>query len=553
MSDDGSSARTLVDEYWEGLLQQEPLLATEVGDERFDDRLADPGPDGVAARRAFQAKALADLDAIDRTEVEPVVAGALDIMEAAARRDLANIDAHFERLEAVSQMLGPGQLIGHLGSLQRADTPERVDRYVTRLRALPAYLDAYVEVMREGMDAGQVAPRVVVERTVDMIERLAAAGVEGSPALQPVPEGETDGRERVVEAIREAVLPAHQRYLDALREYLPRATDTIGLLALPGGEAIYAAQILGWTSLTLDPDEVHRIGLDELTAIDQERQEIASALGFASAKDAMADLNASGRNQASGRQELVRLAEEQVRRGWEAAPDMFDRLPSANCDVRAVEEFREAATPSAFYQPPSADASRAGVYYINTSELPGRPLHALASITYHEANPGHHFQIMLEQEIPDRPALRSFGGILAGSAFIEGWGLYSERLADEMGLYLDEYERLGMLDAQAWRACRLIVDTGIHALGWDRRRAVDQMLQGAGVSQVNAEVEVDRYITMPGQALAYKIGQREIEGWRRAASEREGSSFDLKAFHDRLLAHGSLPLPALRRSMANGS
>jgi uncharacterized protein (DUF885 family) len=551
MSANGSAARTLVDEYWEGLLQHEPLMATEVGDERFDDRLADPGPEGIAARRDFQAKALADLDAIDRAEIEPVVAGALDIMEAAARRDLANIDAHFERLEAVSQMLGPGQLIGHLGSLQRADTPERVDRYVTRLRALPAYLDAYTAIMQEGVDAGQVAPRVVVERTVDMVERLVAAGVDGSPALQPVANGNSEGRDRVVDAIREAVLPAHQRYLDALREYLPRATETIGLLELPGGDAIYGAQILGWTSLALDPEEVHRIGLDELAAIDEERGQIASALGFASAKDAMADLNGSGRNEASSREELVRLAEDQVRRGWEAAPSMFGRLPSANCDVRAVEEFREAATPMAFYQPPSADGSRAGVYYINTSELPGRPLHALASVTYHEANPGHHFQIMLEQEIPDRPALRSFGGILAGSSFIEGWGLYSERLADEMGLYLDEYERLGMLDAQAWRACRLIVDTGIHAMGWDRQRAVDQMLHGAGVSRVNAEVEVDRYITMPGQALAYKIGQREIEGWRRAASEREGSAFDLKAFHDRLLAQGSLPLPALRRQMGD--
>jgi uncharacterized protein (DUF885 family) len=549
MSDNGSAARRLVDDYWEGLLEHEPLLGTEVGDERFDDKLADPSPDGIGARRAFQAKALADLEGIDRAAVEPVVAGTLDIMEAAARRDLANIDAHFERLEAVSQMMGPGQLVGHLGSLQRADTPERADRYATRLRGIPAYLDAIGDIMRAGVAAGQVAPRVVVERTVDMIERLLAAGVDGSPALRPVPEADADGRDRVAEAIREAVLPAHQRYLDSLLAYLPHATETIGLSALPDGDAMYAAQILGWTSLPLDPNQVHRIGVEELAGIDQERQEIASGLGFGTAVDAIADLDASGRNHATTRQDMVRQAEDQVRRGWDAAPSMFGRIPTANCDVRPVEEFREAATPMAFYQPPSGDGSRAGVYYINTSELSGRPLHALASVTYHEANPGHHFQIAIEQEIPDRPALRRFGGILAGSSFIEGWGLYSERLADEMGLYVDDYERLGMLEAQAWRACRLIVDSGIHALGWDRERAVDQMLQGAGVSKVNAEVEVDRYITMPGQALAYKIGQREIEGWRREAAARDGSAFDLRAFHDGLLGQGSLPLPALRREM----
>jgi uncharacterized protein (DUF885 family) len=189
------------------------------------------------------------------------------------------------------------------------------------------------------------------------------------------------------------------------------------------------------------------------------------------------------------------------------------------------------------------------VYYINTSDLAERPLNHVAAVTFHEANPGHHFQITIEQEIPDRPALRRFGGILAGSAFIEGWGLYSERLADEMGLYEDDYERLGMLAAQGMRAARLVVDSGLHALGWERERSVAVMVE-AGVASVDAEIETDRYITIPGQALAYKIGQREIEQWRAAAAEREGSAFDIKAFHDRLLGFGALPLPSLRREMA---
>ena len=316
-------ARRLVDDYWEELLQHEPLLATHVGDERYDDRLADPTPEGVASRRAFQARALAELERIDRGTVEPVVRGTLDIMEAAATRDLGSIDAHFERLEAVSQMTGPAQLVGHLGSLQRADTPERVERYVTRLHAVPEYLDAFAGIMRDGIQAGQVAPRVVVERTIDMVERIIAAGVDGSPALQPVPESDSDARERVAAAIRGAVLPAHQRHLDALRDYLPRATETIGLSALPDGEAMYAAQILGWTSLSLDPNEVHRIGIEELEGIDQERQEIASRLGFATSAEVIEDLDASGRNHAKSREEMVRLAEDQVRRGWDATPKAY--------------------------------------------------------------------------------------------------------------------------------------------------------------------------------------------------------------------------------------
>ena len=239
---------------------------------------------------------------------------------------------------------------------------------------------------------------------------------------------------------------------------------------------------------------------------------------------------------------------EQVERSWEAAPTFFGRMPSDICDVRAVEPFREKDMPFAFYNPPSHDGSRPGVYWVNAYDLQHRPLHHLATTTYHEANPGHHFQIAIEQEMGDRPPLRRFGGYLAGAAFCEGWGLYSERLADEMGLFEDETERLGMLDAQGMRAARLVVDTGIHAFGWTRERAI-ALLEEAGVPTVDAVIEVDRYITMPGQALAYKIGQFEIERQRAEAERREGPDFSLKGFHDRLLALGTLPLPALQREL----
>jgi uncharacterized protein (DUF885 family) len=352
--------------------------------------------------------------------------------------------------------------------------------------------------------------------------------------------------------LRDQVWPAYRRYLDVLREYRPAARDTIGLVALPGGDAIYAAQVEGYTSLPLDPNEVHRTGQEELARVLEGRLASARTLGYEDVETAVAEYTASGRDTAKSREEMVEVVRGQVERSWEAAPRYFGRLPNANCDVRPVEEFREQDMPGAFYVSPSADGSRAGVYYVNTGSLDERPLHQTATTSFHEANPGHHFQISIEQEFDERPRLRRFGGFLIGAAFTEGWGLYSELLADEMGLFLDEYERIGMFEAQGLRACRLIVDTGIHALGWDRERAVRQM-QEAGTTRLDAEIEVDRYIADPGQALAYMIGRLEIQRWRAEAAERAGASFSMQRFHDRVLALGSLPLKALDRELRNGS
>lgn len=549
MTDAVDRGRALVDAYWEGLLENDPLLGTLVGDERFDERLPDPGEEGRARRETLHRRALQDVDRIDRSAVRDVgVRTALDMLEAIAGRDLAEIEHRLDRLQVVSHLWGPGQLLGELGSLQRADTPERLDRYLGRLSATPAFFEAVAEVARDGVRAGVTAPSVVVERAVAQVERLLATPAETSPAVMPVPESDPAGRERVAGVLRETVMPALEGFLATLREYLPHATKTIGLFALTGGDAMYAAEILSWTTLALEAGRVHELGMEDLARIQAERQRCAERLGFAGPAAALAQLSANGRNTIASREELVRLAEDQVRRGWEAAPGFFGRLPMRGCEVRLVEEFREADMPFAFYQPPSEDGSRPGIYYVNGYELADRPLHHLPTTTYHEANPGHHFQIAIEQEMADRPNLKRFGGLLAGAAFAEGWGLYSERLADEMGLLLDDVERLGMLDAQAHRAARLIVDTGIHAFGWSRARAVAE-LEEAAVPHVDAEIETDRYITLPGQALAYKIGQFEIERLRAEAAGREGAAFSLPAFHDRLLALGSLPLRALRREL----
>jgi uncharacterized protein (DUF885 family) len=538
----------LVHRYWEGLLELEPLIGTMVGDERFDDRLSDPSETGRERRRSFHQGALDELATIDRTGLDVTIRTTLDVMESIAHRDVAEITHRFDRLQAVSHLWGPGQLLAELGSMQRADTPERLDRYLARLSAVPAYLASIDEVVRDAVASGTLAPKVVAERAVGQVERLLAIDPTESPALGALEEGDTDGRDRVVAAVRDVVNPAYERYLEELRSYLPHATDTIGLSALPDGDAMYATQILAWTTLPLDAQEIHDIGVERLDSIQEERRQIAESLGFPSAAEAVAAHTAAGLNTAASRDDLLRVAREQVQRGWDAAPAFFGRMPSDNCDVRLVEEFREADMPFAFYQPPTADGSRAGVYYVNAYDLPTRPLHHLASTSFHEANPGHHFQLTIEQQIPDRPALRSFGGMLAGSAFVEGWGLYSERLADEMGLFVDGYERLGMLDAQAHRAARLVTDTGIHALDWSRQDSI-RALEEAGVPPTDAAIEIDRYIAMPAQALSYMVGMIEVERARESAAAKDGEEFSLKDFHDRILALGSLPLPSLLREL----
>jgi uncharacterized protein (DUF885 family) len=542
------TAASLATRFWDRLLELEPLIGTYVGDERFDDRLPDPSEDGLEERRVFFEGALAELAEIDRTSLGADLRTTLDVLEAGSRRALADIEYRIDRLQAVTHLFGAGNLLATLASVQRADTPERSERYVGRLRAVPGWLDALGAVAMDGAREGMASPRLVVDRSIAQVERLLAMSPEDSPGMVPVGGGPNGARDRVAEVLREEVWPGYGRYLDMLRSYRSSATKTIGMSFLPDGEAMYAAQIEGFTTLSLAPKDVHETGLAELEKIQAERRAIAERLGHRDVAAALAEFVASGEDRASTREQMLRLVEQQVVRSWEAAPRYFGRLPRANCEVKPVEEFREDDMPGAFYNPPTADGSRPGIYYVNTGHLDERPLHQTATTSFHEANPGHHFQISIEMEFADRLPLRRFGGFLVGDAMVEGWGLYSERLADEMGLFLNDYERLGMLEAQGFRAGRLIVDTGIHALGWDRERAVQQMME-TGSTRADSEIEVDRYISWPGQACAYMIGRLEIDRWRAELSKRDGDAFSLQDFHDRVLALGSLGLSTLAREL----
>ena len=533
----------LADNAWEGILAQEPLMGTFVGDERYDDRLADPSEAGRAADEALARSNLDALAAIDRDDLDENRQITADILEAICRRSLARTEHRLDLLDVANHMNGAVALLGQIATLQRADTPERVDRLEARLHAFPAYFAASVDLLHEGVAKGVTAPRVVADRTVGQLDRLLELAPEDSPVVASV---DGEARDRLAAAVAESVLPSLATFREAMDTYLPATTETIGISALPDGDGMYAAEILGWTSLPLDPREVHERGVERLAAINEERMALAAELGYPDPATAIAAHTASGANTATTPEQLVGLAEDQVQRSWDAAPAYFGRLPSANCEVRRVEEFREADEPMAFYYPPTDDGSRAGIYYINCYDLPDRALHHVASVTYHEANPGHHFQLALQQEMPERPPLRRFGSTLAGAAFAEGWGLYSERLADEMGLYLDGWERLGMLENQGLRAARLVTDSGIHALGWSREAAVTT-LRESGQTQTDSVIEVDRYIGMPGQALCYMTGMFEIQRARVEESARLGAGFSLQDFHDRVLALGEVPLPSFRR------
>ncbi len=546
----GSPVEDLADEFWESILELNPTLASFYGDDRYAHRLEDPGPDGRARARALAERTADAARAIDVDGLPTEERITRDMLLVVSELTLEEDDQHLQELRVVDQMNGPQQLLPQMTQFQAADTPERFEAYVERLHAYPAFMAANAALLVDGMHTGLTAPRIVTERTIAQMERMAEIPVEAALIPSMVKVASDADRERIRDIVRDVVLPADRRFLDVLRgEYRYASREEPGIWSAPNGDQIYRTAIRSWTTLDLDPEDVHQMGLDELDRIEAERREIARGAGFGDDTAAFRRaLDSAPGNTPASKAELVDRATEDIDRAMALAPAYFGVLPMAPCDVRSVEEYKERDAPFAYYYPPSPDGSRAGIYYANGYDLPSRKYSKLASTTYHEGAPGHHFQITLEMENPNLNRFRRLGARMVGGAYVEGWGLYSERLADEMGLYRDEGERFGMLDGQAWRAARLVVDTGLHALRWERQRSVD-FLQGAGLSETDAIIETDRYICWPGQALTYKVGQREIERLRGEISARDGSRFDLKAFHDAVLGHGSLPLATLAREL----
>jgi len=459
-------------------------------------------------------------------------------------------DQRIDTLQVVDQMSGPQTMLPQLCQFQAADTPERLEAFLARLHAYPRFMADNRELLREALASGLTAPRIVAERTIAQLERMLATPIETAVIPSLVKVARDEDRETIRAAVRDEVYPADAAFLEALKgDYLAASRPDNGIWSAPNGDALYDTQILRWTTLQLDPREVHQVGLDELGSIEEERRAIARDAGFGddtkAYRRALAD---DPENQPNSRETLIARAVEDIGRALDAAPRMFGRIPRAACRVIPVEEYKERDAPFAYYYPPSADSTRPGTYYVNTFDLPSRTYSRLASTTYHEAIPGHHFQIALEGENTALNSFRRFAARYAGGAYVEGWGLYAERLSDEMGLYRNEAERFGMLDAQAWRAARLVVDTGMHALRWPRQRSIDALL-AAGLTETDAVIETDRYIAWPAQALTYKTGQREIARLRREIAARDGAAFDLREFHDQAVGHGSMPLATLAREL----
>ena len=546
-----SAVEQLAGRFWEAILELNPTTATVYGDERYADRLEDPSPAGRAKARRLMEETKAAAEAIPPDDLSVEERITRDMLIGIADQAIEQDDQGVHRLGVVDQIGGPQTLLPQVCQFQPADTPERVDKFIARLESYRDYMAANTDILREGLETGLTAPRIVAERTVAQLERLLAIPLDEAivPSLAKVT-NEAD-RDRVRKVTEQVIYPADRAFLETLRgDYLNATRDHPGLWSATNGESLYRTQMRAWTTLELDPAEVHQIGLDELEVIDEARRAIASAAGAASPVEYRQRLNDDPANTPKTKDELLARAREDIDRAMSVAPRFFGTLPESGLEVMAVEEFKEKDAPFAYYFPPAPDGSRPGIYYANGYDLPNRKYTKLATTTYHEAVPGHHFQIALEQENPNLSTFRRLGARIVGGAYVEGWGLYSEKLADEMGLFRDDAERFGMLDAVAWRAARLVVDTGLHALRWSRQQSIDFLLE-TGLSETDATIETDRYIVWPGQALTYMIGCREIERLRREIAARDGSRFDLREFHDQVLAHGSLPLATLDRELPN--
>jgi len=547
--DPNAAVNELADRFWGGVLERDPVYATILGDDRWDDRLPDLGEAGRAADAAAFRETLVEAQAIDPADLE---------VEQVITRDMLMLVAstHLEALEqkeyqlAINHIFGVQTMPVRVAQYQIADTPARLERLLNRFAAYPTAIEQTIATLREGIADGRTGATVPVRKEIEQIERMLALPADAFPAVSMANVADEAARERVRESVEGHIYPALRSLTDFLAgEYEAQARSEPGISATPGGEAAYRLAIRMNTTVDTTPDEVHRFGLEDLVHIEAEKDEIARWAGHRDRSAYAKALAEDPANHTSSRERIVELAVEHTQRAFATAPRYFGRLPSADCEVKAVEEYREREVPPAFYMPPSVDGSRVGQYYINTYQPEERQLHGLAAITFHEATPGHHFQLAIEMELTGLPAFRTLGSRMAGAAYSEGWGLYCERLADEMGLYQSAAERLGMLNAQSFRAARLVVDSGLHAFGWSRARAIEFMHERGSLPPVDAEIEVDRYTIWPGQALAYKIGQREIERARREVSEFMGDRFDLRAFHDEVLGHGSVPLATLRREI----
>ena len=536
----------IADEYYQAFIEAWPLQAFLEGlPEGPLDRLDDNSLEALARWQKQEDAWLQALLVSDNPAGAKTDASTYAILREKLESSVASRVCHNE-LWSITQMFGPQQLPTLLASLQPVGSDEKRNAALARYRAFGRFFDTEITNLTAGLAKGYSAPRRNVEAVVAQLDGLLAAPPEKSPALELSKRDGTPAFEKALTAVlAQEVYPALSRYRAFLHaEYLPAARTTTAVAHLPDGEKCYRTRIRAFTTLDLDPQTVHQMGLEEGARIRQEMQAIAQrAFKTDDLRTLFRRFRTEPRFRFKSRAEVIKVAQAALDRSKEALPRFFGRLPRAKMVLEPCLRFEENSGCPNSYLPAAIDGSRPGQWKVNTN-----PEHAsrieIEAIAFHEGYPGHHLQIALAQEAGEaHPITR----VVSNSGYTEGWALYAERLANEMGAYSSDLAQLGRLSSAAWRAARLVVDPGLHALGWSREQAIKYMLDNTVASEETAASEVDRYIIWPGQATAYMVGRLELDRLRKEAEAQRGEGFDLRAFHDQVLGHGAVPLPYLRR------
>jgi prolyl oligopeptidase len=554
LADASEDFRTLLDEVWEWRLENNPMMASRQGDRRFNTEWRDRSLAGIDQRHLDSREFLRRVYAIDKTELSEADQLNYELF----RRSLhQSVDSHQfnSHLMPFNQRGGVQNLDSNAAYL-RFDTTADYEDWLERMGKIDSVIEQTIEVADRGIEKEMVLPRVLMERIPDQIAvQLVEDGTE-SPfysVFEEMPETiSTSDRERLqkaaVEVIEDTVVPAYRklaRYFD--KTYLPATRDSYGISALPNGSAWYEFLARRYTTTPMTPDEIHRLGLEEVKRIRGEMQLIIDELEFdGDFKEFLTFLRTDPQFYYDNPEDLYEAYLATSKRIDPELVKLFGTLPRMPYGVKPIPEAIAPDTTTAYYSRPAADGSRAGIYWVNLYKPEVRPKYEIEVLSVHEAMPGHHLQIAIQQEIENMPKFRRYSGF---TAFVEGWGLYSESLGYDLGLYTDPYSRFGALTYDMWRAVRLVVDTGIHYKGWTRQQAIDFFADNAAKTEYDIINEIDRYMVMPGQALAYKVGQLKIKALRTQAESTLGDRFDIRAFHDELLGAGALPLDILQQRM----
>jgi uncharacterized protein (DUF885 family) len=552
VADRSKALSRLFAEIWEDRLKHSPEFASSLGDKRYNDQLTDYSVQEVNAALARGRVYIQKLSEIDTTGLSDQERLSAELM----LRSLIDQEegARFKQWEMpVNQFSGFHTEMPRLVNQLSFDGVKDYDDYIGRLKKIPKAFAQITENMRLGEDEGRMPPQYLLEKALVQTETLANQKPEDSPFALPLKKfpKTVDAAEQkritgeMLDAIGTSVLPAYQRFAKFLKvDYVSKGRKDPGAWALPDGDAYYAFRVRQSTTLNKSAAEIHQIGLDEVKRDEAEMLAIVQKLGFSDLKSFNAALKANPKEHPASREALLNAYRGYIAQMQPKLPELFGRLPKAPVEVVAIPSFIEKDQAAAFYEHGTPDGSRPGRVFVNTYNFGDRSLADVEAVAYHEGVPGHHLQIAIAQELTGLPEFRKHQFY---TAYVEGWGLYSERLGKDVGFYQDPYSDYGRLEADIWRAIRLVVDTGVHSKHWTRQQMVDYFHDHSAIDDTNIQAEVDRYIAWPGQALGYKMGQLKILELRDKAKAALGPKFNLKAFHDLVLDSGALPMDVLEQ------